>query len=291
MRSTGSTLSGMSSNPAAMSSQERSARLFDVLADSYDAVGVDFFQPIAQGLIDACPPRPGDAVADLGCGKGAFLLKAADAVGRTGRVVGIDISPVMVGAAARAAEQASLHHVEVVVGDAQAPDLPAAAFDLVASSVVLFFLPDPGAAVRSWRRLLAPGGRLAVSTFGPQDDVWRAIDGLFDPYLPADLLDARASGRRGPFGSDEGMAELVAQAGFDDVRTVTVELSVHFADADHWHTFSLSTGQRAMWQLVPEPERAQLRHRAEELLATAAAPGGGHVLRQQVRYTVGTRST
>ncbi len=280
----------MSSNPAAMSSQERSARLFDVLADSYDAVGVDFFQPIAQGLIDACPPGPGDAVADLGCGKGAFLLKAADAVGRTGRVVGIDISPVMVGAAARAAEQASLHQVEVVVGDAQAPDLPAAAFDLVASSVVLFFLPDPAAAVRRWRRLLAPGGRLAVSTFGPQDDVWQAIDALFDPYLPADLLDARASGRRGPFGSDQGMADLVAQAGFDDVRTVTVDLPVRFADADHWHRFSLSTGQRAMWQLVPVPERPRLRHRAEELLATAAATGGGHVLRQQVRYTVGACS-
>jgi len=202
-------------------------------------------------------------------------------------VVGIDISPVMVAAAVRAAEQASLHHVEVVVGDAQTPDLPAAAFDLVASSVVLSFLPDPPAAVRSWRRLLAPGGRLAVSTFGPQDDVWRAIDGLFDPYPPADLLDARASGRRGPFGSDQGMADLVAGAGFDDVRTVTVDSPVHFADADHWHTFSLSTGQRAMWQLVPESERAALRRRAEGLLADASGPSGGHVLRQRVRYTVG----
>ena len=285
-----STQSGMTSGPTALSPQERNARLFDVLADSYDAVGVDFFQPIAQGLMDACPPRPGDAVADLGCGKGAFLLRAAHAVGPTGRVVGVDISAVMVAAAAQAVRQAALDHVDVVLGDAQDPDLPRESFDLVASSVVLFFLPDPAAALRAWRGLLRAGGRLAVSTFGPQDDVWQAIDGLFDPYLPADLLDARASGRRGPFGSDEGMAALVADAGLDDVRTVTVDLPVHFADADHWYAFSLSTGQRAMWQLVPEPERPHLRRRAEELLAGAAAPSGGHVVRQRVRYTVGTRS-
>lgn len=183
-----------------------------------------------------------------------------------------------------AVEQAAFDYVEVVVGDAQHPDLPRETFELVASSVVLFFLPDPAAALRAWRGLVVPGGRLAVSTFGPQDDVWQAIDGLFDAYLPADLLDARASGRRGLFGSDEGMAALMAEAGLDDVRTVTVDLPVHFADADRWYAFGLSTGQRAMWQRVPEPERPHLRRRAEEPArpdvragtAAAAGPEGTH---------------
>ncbi|MGB7981462.1 MAG: hypothetical protein WCF36_11800, partial [Candidatus Nanopelagicales bacterium] len=75
---------------SAVDSRVRNARLFDDLAESYDAVGVEFFAPIALGLVDALAPAPGERVADLGCGKGAFLLPAARAVGRRGRVVGVD---------------------------------------------------------------------------------------------------------------------------------------------------------------------------------------------------------
>ena len=49
-------------------------RLWDTLADSYDQVGVDFFAPIAAGLVDALDPRPGERAVDLGCGRGAALL-------------------------------------------------------------------------------------------------------------------------------------------------------------------------------------------------------------------------
>lgn len=267
----------------------RNAQLFDGLAATYDEVGVEFFGPIARGLIDALAPAPGERVADLGCGKGAFLLPAARAVGAQGRAIGVDVSPAMVDAARVAAASAHLAHVEVVVGDAQSPDLPAAAFDVVGASLVLFFLPDPGPALTAWRSSLMPGGRLGVSTFGPQDDVWRAVDSIFTPYLPPAMLDARTSGTRGPFGSDVGMEQLVADAGFTDVRTVVADLPVHFADVDHWQAFSMSTGQRAMWRAVPEEEHDAVRAEAGRRLAAAAHPDGGFVLHQQIRYTLGIR--
>lgn len=267
----------------------RNARLFDDLADSYDEVGVEFFGPIARGLVDALAPAAGERVADLGCGKGAFLLPAARAVGVRGRVVGVDVSPAMVAAARHAARSEGLAHVEVSVGDAQSPDLPPAAFDVLGASLVLFFLPDPVAALGAWRAALAPGGRLGVTTFGRQDEVWRTVDGVFTPYLPPAMLDARTSGTRGPFASDSAMEILVADAGFAQVRTLVTDLAVHFADADHWQAFSLSTGQRAMWRAVPEAERPAVRAEAERRLAPAAHPAGGYVLRQQVRYTLGVR--
>jgi ubiquinone/menaquinone biosynthesis C-methylase UbiE len=266
----------------------RNARLFDDLADSYDEVGVEFFGPIARGLVDALAPAPGERVADLGCGKGAFLLPAARAVGSGGRAVGMDVSPAMFAATSGAAASQGLAHVEVLVGDAQAPDLPASAFDVLGASLVLFFLPDPRAALTAWRSALAPGGRLGVSTFGPQDEVWQAVDEVFTPYLPA-MLDARTSGIRGPFASDAGMEHLVADAGFTEVRTVVTDLPVHFADVDHWQAFSMSTGQRAMWRAVPEAEHAAVRAEAERRLASAAHPAGGIVVHQQVRYTLGIR--
>ncbi len=267
----------------------RNARLFDDLADSYDAVGVEFFAPIALGLLDALAPAPGERVADLGCGKGAFLLPAARAVGARGRAVGLDASPAMIAAVEDAVASEGMAHVELSVGDAQSPDLPPGAFDVLGSSLVLFFLPDPRAALAAWRSALAAGGRLGVSTFGSQDEVWRDVDDVFTPYLPPAMLDARTSGARGPFASDTGMAELVAEAGFTHVRTLVTDLAVHFADADHWRAFSLSTGQLAMWRAVPESERPAVQAEAERRLAPAAHPAGGFVMHQQVRYTLGVR--
>lgn len=267
----------------------RNARLFDSLADSYDAVGVDFFGPIAQGLLAVLDPQPGETFLDIGCGKGALLLPAARAVGRSGRAVGLDVSPAMVSAARAAADRADLGFVELSVGDAQAPELPAGAFDVIGSSLVLFFLPDPLAALRAWVDAVAPGGRLGLSTFGRQDDVWRAVDDVFTPYLPPQLLDARGTGARGPFASDDGVEQLLGQAGLLDVRTEHREVAVRLADAEHWERFSRSTGQRAMWAMVPDDEQPALRAEAARRLRGARQDDGSLVLHQDVRYTVGTR--
>jgi ubiquinone/menaquinone biosynthesis C-methylase UbiE len=55
------------------------AALFDQLADSYDQVGVDYFQPIAEGLVGRLKPQTGERVLDIGCGRGAALLRLAAA--------------------------------------------------------------------------------------------------------------------------------------------------------------------------------------------------------------------
>jgi hypothetical protein len=73
------------------------------------------------------------------------------------------------------------------------------------------------------------------------------------------------------------------------VRTLVTALPVHFADADHWQAFSMSTGQRAMWRAVPEAERPAVRADAERRLTAAAHPSGGFLMHQQIRYTLGIR--
>jgi ubiquinone/menaquinone biosynthesis C-methylase UbiE len=263
--------------------------VFDMIADDYDQSGVEFFGPIAGRLVAALDPRPGERAVDLGCGRGAATLRLAERVGDTGHVTAVDVSPAMVRLTEAATRSAGLHRVEVEVMDATDPTLPEGSFDVLASSLVLFFLPDPGAALDRWLRLLRPGGRLGITTFGSQDETWRAIDKLFEPYLPPDLLDPRNQGREGPFASDAGMEELMRSAGATDVRTVLESLRVRFADAEQWRTFSMSTGQRAMWRFVPEDERPTLFTAASELLAKARDESGEIVVHQDVRHTLGTR--
>jgi SAM-dependent methyltransferase len=261
------------------------ARLFDALSATYDDVGVDFFGPIAASLLEAMPPVTGERWLDIGCGRGAVLLPAAEVIGPNGLAVGIDISPAMVDLAGIGAEALGLTNVQLSVGDAGSPEIEGT-FDTVSSCLVLFFLLDPRAALTSWLQLLAPGGRLGVTTFGPIDERWKHVDEVFVPFLPQAMRDARTSG--GPFSSDSGMEQLVIGAGYRDVRTVTGEVAVRFTDVQRWHDFTWSTGQRQMWLAIPEDQRADVRAEAEQRVASYADADGSITFSQQVRHTLAT---
>ncbi|MGS0685629.1 class I SAM-dependent methyltransferase [Nakamurella sp. GG22] len=270
-----------------MSSLQGPAGVFDRAADTYDAVGVPWFRPIAARLVDELAVQPGERALDIGCGRGAALFPLAEAVGSTGSVVGIDLSPRMV--ELTAAEATDLPQVRVRVGNAVAPDLPPSSFDVIASSLVLFFLPDPAGAMARWADLLVPGGRLGISTFGPQDANWKRIDATFFPYLSQGMLDARTSGARGPFASDAGVEELFRGAGLNDIRTVSKTVRATFRNAEQLIEFSWSHGQRAMWEAVPEAERPGLRQQITDLVDEVRGGSGALNVHQEVRYTFGSR--
>ncbi len=269
-----------------MTSPSGPAAVFHRVADTYDNVGVPWFRPIAAGLIAELAVQPGERALDIGCGRGAALMPLADAVGPTGTVLGIDLAPRMV--QLTAADIADRPHVQVQLGNATAPNLPPSSFDVIASSLVLFFMPDPGAALRQWVALAVPGGRVGVSTFAGQDERWQHIDALFAPYLSQQMLDARTSGRRGPFASDDGVADLFSDSGLVDVRTARHTIVAEFRDAAHFLEFTWSHGQRAMWEAVPPAERPRLESQIVDLVHDFAG-NDPLQLTQGVRYTLGRR--
>jgi ubiquinone/menaquinone biosynthesis C-methylase UbiE len=267
----------------------RVAAVFDRVADVYDRVGIPWFTPIAQELVRLAAPGRGERVLDVGCGRGAATVALAEAVGSDGHVTGIDLSPRMVEACGADIAGRGLSNVEVQVMDASSPSLPTAGYDLVVSSLVVFFLPDPPAALVAWRRLLVtPGGRLAISTFGRRDRVWDAVDATFRPYLPAGMLDARTTGAAGPFSTDAGVEELVSAAGYTGVRTALFEIEVTFADVDEWYAFSRSHGQRAMWDAMGAADHDTVKAVAGTHLEQARGTDGRIHLHQQVRCTLAT---
>ena len=261
---------------------------FDKVADTYDATGVEFMGPIARGLVTELHVQPGERVLDVGCGRGAALFPLAEAAGPTGRVTGIDLSPRMVELTTADVAAAGLtDRVEVRVGDAQELGLPERSVDVVASSLVLFFLPDPSAALIAWRDVLVDGGRMGTATFGPFNEEWD-IDQVFRPYVPQDLPDPRFR-VGGPFASDAAMEELVAAAGFRDVRTVTTTVPVRFTDVDHWHRWSLSAGQRRIWDTIPDGDLDAVIADAAERLDRSRRPDGQMGFDQGIRYTLARR--
>ena len=143
--------------------REQVAGVFERSAPTYDAVGVAFFTDVGRRLVALAEVQPGERVVDLGCGRGAALFPAATAVGPTGTALGIDLAPTMVALTRADARVRGLAHVSVEMGDAQEPGLTTGRYDVVLSSLTVFFLPDPLAGLRAWRDAVVDDGRLAIT--------------------------------------------------------------------------------------------------------------------------------
>jgi ubiquinone/menaquinone biosynthesis C-methylase UbiE len=263
------------------------AGLFDRLAPSYDQSGVPFFGPIAAGLLGQLRPRTGEHALDVGAGRGALTLPLAKAVGPTGRVDAVDISTRMVELTAHAAEAHGFRHVRVQAGDAGGPGLPRGPYDLVGSSLVLFFLPRPVEALHEWFSRLRAGGRLGVSTFRPWSPSWQAIEDVFSEYVPP-------SDGPGPtampeaFATDEGVERLFREAGARSVRTVGATYAIPFDGVDQWREWSFGTAVRGLWMLAPEEAHPEILRRVEELLDLLRGADGRSRIDFDLRYTLGS---
>jgi SAM-dependent methyltransferase len=148
-----------------------------------------------RAILDALALGPGDHLLELGCG-GGLLLRDALATGAG--ATGLDHSEEMVGLARKRAPGA-----EVVLAKAESLPFGDDAFSAVAMSVVFFLLDEPVAVLRECRRVLRPGGRLAVDTTGPE------LRGT--PAAPEPIASL------GHFYTDEELAELARRAQLRDV--------------------------------------------------------------------------
>ena len=109
----------------------------------------------------------GESVLEIGCGTGALTLPLAEAVGEHGRVVAVDISEPMLGAARRKVGERGMRNVTLLSGDAQVFAFEPGVFDLATSRMGVMFFADPAAAFRNIKGGLKPGGRLVFACWAP----------------------------------------------------------------------------------------------------------------------------
>lgn len=223
--------------------------------------------PFIDVLVGAAEPRSGDRVLDVGCGNGDLSAALATAVGLTGAVVGVDLSPAMVAVAKEQCERPGLAPVTFEIGDA-ATYTSHEGFDLIASRFGVMFFDEPGRAFGHLRSLLRPSGRVVFACWQPLlDNEWMTVPGAaVAQVLPLPSGD----GGPGPFSlADPAQVDgLLVGAGFSDVSVKPVSAPMWMGhDAMDAVEFMTQTGMgRALFAAADSGLRAEAVDAAVESL-------------------------
>jgi len=163
------------SQPAVSVRRTLAQDLFDGIAPSYDtwAQVLTFFQYLRwrRFLVSRMALRPGNLVLDVCTGTAGVAIEIADH--HNGRIVGLDVSHLMLEAGLRAVEKQSLDgRVQLIQGRAEHLPFPDETFDAVVFTYLLRYVQDPDATVRELSRVLKPGGELLSLEFGIPEALW-----------------------------------------------------------------------------------------------------------------------
>jgi len=148
--------------------RNKAAATYNSASDFYDHAANTFWARYGRSTVERLALTKGQRVLDVCCGSGASAIPAAELVGPTGSVTGVDLADKLLELARRKAKQSGLENIEFRSGDLTQLPFDEGSFDVAVCVFGIFFVPDMDAALRELKRVLRPGGRLAITTWGPR---------------------------------------------------------------------------------------------------------------------------
>src|SRR5262245_3625781 len=127
----------------------KAAATYNSAADTYDDPANTFWSRFGQQTIERLELERGMRVMDVCCGAGASAIPAAESVGESGLLLGIDLAENLLTLARAKAHARGLTNIQFRVGDLLDPNIPESPFDAVVCVFGIFFVPDMHAAVRA----------------------------------------------------------------------------------------------------------------------------------------------
>ena len=256
-----------------ISDQDKKAMIAQVFARAADGYQhIKHFPPLGQRLVELAHIPAGATVLDVASGRGAILFPAAEKVGAGGEVVGIDISPGMVKETGAEIARQGLKNVQLRQMDAEDLDFPDASFDYVLCGFALHFFPHLDRGLAEFRRVLKPQGRVAVSTWGVDDERWSWYKKLRAAYH-ADLRLQSQS-----FENPETLEKIFGEAGFSDIKLYTELFDWVCAQPEEWWNAQWSMSSRAGLEKLDTSALAQFKAEVFQNMSALKQPDGFHEL-------------
>lgn len=261
---------------------------FNRIAGRY-ADGAPLRASLQQALLELAALRPGEHVLDLAAGPGLLARDAVRLVAPDGWVLASDIAEGMLAEGLRRAADEGLSDLIAAACDAEHLSFADHSFDVTLLGLGLFIFPEPARALAEIRRVLKPGGRLALSVWGPRQHVplIGCAQDCIARLLPAPKV-ARPSVFR--FGDPDALNALLAQAGFCDIRIESCPVTCHFNDpAAYWQAFlDLAGGAAEALSRLPDETQRQLQEAVADEL-TPYRDAAGYTLESTVLIASGHR--
>jgi SAM-dependent methyltransferase len=233
--------------------------------------------PVREWLLRRVEAQSGDTVLELAAGAGDTGLELATRLGEDGKLISTDFTPEMVDGARRRGEELGIDNVEYRLMDAQSMDLEDDSVDRVICRFGYMLMADPPQALAETRRVLRPGGRLALAVWGPPErNPWAAIGAMTlvqrghmpppDPSVPGVFY----------LGDAQLLRSMLEGAGFDNIDIEEVPVRFHFADVDDYVSMMSDTaGPIAMViRSLPDDELEATKAQLGSAFASFATDGG-----------------
>jgi ubiquinone/menaquinone biosynthesis C-methylase UbiE len=226
------------------------------------------WMPVSIWLIDALALAPGQRVLELAAGPGDTGFLAAELIAPGGLLISSDAAEGMLEVARERAARLGITNVEFQQLSLEWIDLPAADVDAVLCRWGLMFAIDPGAALQEMRRVVRPGGRIALAVWDePERNPWMTIPR--QALIEAGHLEAPDPSLPGPFTLSEPgrLHALLDAAGFTEVVLDVVDIERRFPDAERYlaSTVAISAVVAERWPGLSDAQRAAVVARVAQL--------------------------
>ncbi len=238
-----------------MTDRARIVATYTAAADHFDAL--PFWHEYGRRTVERLALAPGERVLDLCCGTGASALPAARAVGPSGAVLGVDLTPSLIAQACARAAAEGLTQARFEVADVATLTMAPASFDAVLSVFGLFFVDDMAGLLRKAWAWLAPGGRLAITVWGevvlaPGEPLfWEAVrreDASLAHISPADRLTTPAA-----------LREVFAEAGLAEPAVTTERWQMPLTGPGAFWPVIMGTSNRGVFDALPADAQGRVR--------------------------------